>query len=46
MNVKSAACDGIPVEYDYVDETTGKRYHFSARQIFRADYCAVTYVEA
>ena len=46
MNVKSAACDGIPVEYDYVDEMTGKRYHFSARQIFRADYCAVTYVEA
>ena len=46
MNVKNAACDGIPVEYDYVDEMTGKRYHFSARQIFRADYCAVTYVEA
>ena len=46
MNVKSAACDGTPVEYDYIDELSGKRYHFSARRIFRADYCAVTYVEA
>jgi PAS domain-containing protein len=45
MNVKSAACDGTPVEYDYVDELSGKRYRVSARQIFRADYCAVTYVE-
>ena len=46
VNVKSAACDGTPVEYDYVDELSGKRYHFSARQIIQADYCAVTYVEA
>ena len=45
-NVKAAACDGIPVEYDYVDELSGKRFHFSARQIVRADYCAITYVEA
>lgn len=46
VNVKSAACDGTPVEYDYEDELSGKRYHFSARQIIQADYCAVTYVEA
>ena len=46
LNVKSAACDGMPVEYDYVDELSGKRYHFSARQIVQADYCAITYVEA
>ena len=46
INVKSTACDGTPVEYDYVDELSGKRFHFSARQIIQADYCAVTYVEA
>lgn len=45
-NVKNAACDGVPVEYDYVDELSGKRYRFSARQIICGDYCAVTYVEA
>ena len=46
LNVKSAACDGMPVEYDYVDELSGRRYRFSARQILRADYCAITYMEA
>ena len=46
LNVKSAACDGTPVEYDYTDELSGKRYRISARQIIRADYCAITYVEA
>ena len=36
----------MPVEYDYVDELSGKRYRFSARQIVQADYCAITYMEA
>lgn len=45
-NVKSAACDGVPAEYEYVDEVSGKHYRFSARQIIGADYCAITYVEA
>jgi len=45
-SVKRAALDGEVVEGELVDPPTGRRFHFSARQIIYAGYCAVTYVEA
>ncbi len=43
--VRRAALDGENVEGVHVDTTTGKRYHFTARQIIYPGYCAVTYQE-
>ena len=45
-SVKRAAVDGEAVEDYIVDEPTGKKFHFTARQIICTGYCAVTYVEA
>ena len=44
-SIKRAALDGETVESEYVDPIHGKRFHFAARQIIYAGYCAVTYVE-
>ena len=45
LSVKSAACDGTPVDRDYEDEFSGKHYRFIARQLSQPDYCAVIYME-
>lgn len=44
-NVKRAALDNEIVEESYVDESTGKVFRFSARQIIYPGYCAVTYID-
>ncbi|MDO4405306.1 MAG: transporter substrate-binding domain-containing protein, partial [Atopobiaceae bacterium] len=45
QSVKRAAVDGEDVEYDYHDPLNGKNYHFTAKQVIRPGYCAVTYQE-
>lgn len=46
QNVKRAALDGEPVEGEFTDALSGKRFHFTARQIIYPGYCAITYAEA
>ena len=44
--IRRAAMNNESVEGDYVHEVSGKRYHFTARQILYPGYCAITYLEA
>ena len=42
-DAKRAALDGEDIDSDYTDPLSGRRFHFTARQIVCPGYCAVTY---